>query len=157
EIIGISEDIKIASLYEPPEMYVYVPFAQNAEGFGLLLVEVDGPLENIITPVKNGIAQIDRNLPILDVGTFRSHLDLVLFDERRDAWVAFGVSILTLFLGLIGIYSVVALIVARRRKEIGIRIALGAERDDVLRLILGHVVRLTGVGLSVGLAGGVLA
>jgi ABC-type antimicrobial peptide transport system permease subunit len=138
-------------------MYVYVPFAQNLQGFGLVLVETDGPLDNIITPVKNGLAQLDKSLPILDIGSFDRHLNVVLFDERRDAWVAFGVSVLTLFLGVIGIYSVVSLIVAKRRREIGIRIALGAGRADVLRVILGHVVRMTGVGLCLGLAGGVIA
>ena len=157
EIVGIAEDIKIAGLYEPPDMYVYVPFAQNPQGFGLLLVETDGSIDNIITPVKNGLAQIDKSLPILDIGSFDRHLNVVLFAERRDAWVAFGVSVLTLFLGMIGIYSVVSLIVARRRREIGIRIALGAERADVLRVVLGHVVRMTSVGLCLGLAGGVIA
>jgi predicted permease len=157
EIVGIAEDIKIAALYERSAMYVYVPFAQNPQGFGLLLVETDGPIDSIITPVKNRLAQLDKNLPILDIGSFDRHLNVVLFAERRDAWVALGVSILTLFLGMIGIYSVVSLIVARRRREIGIRIALGAERADVLRLILGHVVRMTGIGLGLGLAGGVIA
>jgi putative ABC transport system permease protein len=157
EIVGIAEDIKIAGLYEQPDTYVYVPFAQNPQGFGLLLVETAGATDGIITPVKNGLAQLDKNLPILDIGSFASHLNVVLFDERRDALVAFGVGVLALFLGMIGIYSVVSLIVARRRREIGIRIALGAERADVLRLILGHVVRMTGIGLGLGLAGGVIA
>jgi putative ABC transport system permease protein len=157
EIVGVAEDIKIAGLYEQPDMYVYVPFAQHPQGFGLLLVETDGPIENIITPFKNGLAQLDKSLPILDIGSFERHLNVVLFGERRDAWIALGISVVALFLGMIGIYSVVSLIVARRRREIGIRIALGAERADVLRLILGHVVRMTGVGLCLGLAGGVIA
>jgi hypothetical protein len=83
EIVGIAEDIRISGLYEPAEMYVYVPYAQDQQGFGLLLVEAETDVAALIAPVKQQIAQVDANVPVLIVSSFaerspehcRSHHD----------------------------------------------------------------------------------
>jgi putative ABC transport system permease protein len=157
EVIGVAENNKIAGLYEDQEMYVYVPYAQDQQSFGLLLVEVAGDPTSVFGSVKSVIAGIDSNLPVLDTGTFSGHMEMILYEERRDASIGVAVSVVSFFLGVVGIYGVVSLLTARRMKEIGIRIALGAKRSDVLRLVFGDVLRLTAIGAGLGIAGGVIA
>jgi predicted permease len=157
EIVGVAEDIRIGSLYEPPEMYVYVPYAQHPQGFGLLLVESAADLTAVIGPVKQRIAEVDANVPVLSVGSFAEHMRLLLYEDRRNAWIGLGAALLALTLGAIGVYGVVALVTARRTKEMGIRVALGAERRQLLRLLLGRGAILAVAGAALGVAGGVAA
>ena len=154
EVVGVAENHKIADLYEPPEMYLYVSYAQQPQFFGVLLVEVRGEPRQVYGPVRSRIAEIDPTLPVLDVGSFAGHMQGVLYPQRRDASVALGISLIALLLSAVGIYGVIALVTARRTREIGIRMALGARRGDVLRLVLGKGLRLAGAGVLLGLAGG---
>jgi putative ABC transport system permease protein len=156
EIVGVAEDIRIGGLHEPPEMYVYVPYAQQPQSFGLLLVETEGDVAGVIAPVKQQMAAIDAQLPVLSVSSVANHVDLLLYDDRRNAWVGLAVAALALTLGAVGVYGVVSLVTARRRKEIGIRVALGAERGQLLRLLLGRGVVLASAGATLGIAGGLL-
>jgi predicted permease len=157
EIVGIAEDIRIGGLHEPPEMYVYVPFAQHAQEFGLLLVEAQNDSASIVGTIKQRIAEIDPALPVLSVGSFAQHMDLLLYEERRNAWVALAVSLLALTLGAVGVHGVVSLVTARRAKEIGIRLALGSSRAQLLGLLLGRATGLALGGAALGIAGGVVA
>jgi predicted permease len=158
EIVGVAENGKIASLYEAPEMYVFVPFAQQGQGFGLLLAETAAPPDaSLMTAVRRAIATIDRDLPILDVSTLERHRSSLLAEERRDALVAGAAGLLALALGSVGVYGVVSLVTLRRTKEIGIRIALGARRGDVLRLVLGSGARLALAGCVLGGLAGLAA
>jgi len=156
-IVGIAEDSKIANLYEEQQSYVYVPYAQDRQSFGLLLVEFDGKAAAAVAPVRQAIREIDSALPILASGSLASHLDLILYDQRRDASVALGISVLALFLGIVGVYGIVSLVTKRRTREIGIRMALGAARSEVRRLVLGRVLKLAAVGVVIGIVGGGLA
>ncbi len=157
EIVGVAEDIRIGGLYEPPEMYVYVPFAQDPQGFGLLLVESATDLSAVIAPVKQRIAGVDASVPVLAVSSFAEHMRLLLHEDRRNAWIGLGVALLALTLGAVGVYGVVALVTARRTKELGIRGALGADRRQLLRLLLGRGAMLAIAGAALGIAGGVAA
>lgn len=157
EIVGVAEDIRISGLYESPEMYIYVPYAQDAQSFGLLLVEGQGDLSTVVGSVKRRIAAIDPAVPVLTVGSVASHMQRLLYEDRRNAWVALGIAWLALTLGAVGVHGVVSLVVARRMKEIGIRIVLGAGRREVTRLMLGRGVRLAAAGAALGIAGGVAA
>jgi putative ABC transport system permease protein len=157
EIVGVAEDIRIGGLYEPPEMYVYVPYSQDAQDFGLLLVEAAVDPASIVPAVKRRIAEIDRSLPVLNVSSFAQHMDLLLYEDRRNAWVAIAIAILALTLGAVGVHGVVTLVTARRTKEIGIRVVLGAERRQLFRLLLGKGLRLALIGSALGIGGGVAA
>jgi predicted permease len=157
EIVGVAEDIRIGGLYERAEMYVYVPYAQDAQSFGLLLVEAHGDPASIIAAVKRRIAEIDPALPVLKVSSFAEHMNLLLYEDRRNAWVALAIALLALTLGAVGVHGVVSLVTARRTKEIGIRVVLGAGRGQLLRLLLGRGVRLAVTGAALGIAGGVAA
>lgn len=157
EIIGVAEDIRIGGLYEPPEMYVYVPYAQDQQSFGLLLVETATDTSAVIAPVRQRIAAVDAKIPVLTVGSVAQHMEQLLYDDRRNAWIGFAVGLLALTLGAVGVFGVVSLVTARRTREIGIRVALGAERRQLLRLLLGKGFILAAVGAVLGIAGGLAA
>jgi hypothetical protein len=108
EIVGVAEDIRIGGLYEPPEMYVYVPFAQDVQSFALLLVEAQGDPASIVGPVKHQIAGIDPALPVLNISSLGTHMRLLLYEGRRNAWIALAVAFLALTLGAVGVHGVVA-------------------------------------------------
>jgi predicted permease len=157
EIVGVAEDIRIGGLYEAPEMYVYVPYAQDPQGFGLLLVETHGDSAGLVGPIRRSLAAVDPVVPVLEVSSFADHMNRLLYEERRNAQVAFAVALLALTLGAVGVHGVIALVTARRTREIGIRVALGAGRGDLLRLLLGRSVRLVAAGTMLGMAGGLAA
>jgi predicted permease len=157
EIVGVAEDIRIGGLYEAPEMYVYVPYAQDPQEFGLLLVETRGDAAGLVGPVRRSLAAIDANVPVLEVSSFTDHMSRLLYEERRNAQVALAIALLALALGAVGVHGVIALVTARRTREIGIRVALGAGRADLLRLLLGRSVRLVAAGAAMGIAGGLSA
>jgi predicted permease len=157
EIVGVVEDIRISGLYESPEMYIYVPYAQDAQSFGLLLVEAQGDPLVIVAAVKRRIAEIDPALPVLSVSSFAEHMNLLLYEDRRNAAVALAIALLALTLGAVGVYGVVSLLAARRTKEIGIRVVLGARRGQLVRLLVGRGVWLAALGSVLGMAGGIVA
>jgi predicted lysophospholipase L1 biosynthesis ABC-type transport system permease subunit len=158
-IVGVAEDIKIADLYEEPEMYVYVPFAQDPQGFGLLLIETSGasPAEAILPAAKAEMARLAPGVPVLMTGSFRLHMRAILYEARRDAWIAAGTGALALLLTSIGLYGLLALVTNQRRREIGIRMALGATRHEIIRLVVGRGLALALVGSVAGVLAGLAA
>jgi predicted permease len=157
EIVGVAEDIRIGGLFEAPEMYVYVPYAQDQQGFGLLLVEAQGDTAAVVGSVKQRLAEIDPAIPVLAVSSFAEHMNLLLYEDRRNAWIGFAIALLALALGAIGVHGVVSLVTARRTREIGLRVVLGADRRQLLWLLLGKGVRLALLGAALGIAGGLAA
>jgi predicted permease len=157
EIVGVAEDIRISGLFEAPEMYVYVPYAQDQQAFGLLLVEAQGDTAAVVGSVKQRLAEIDPAIPVLAVSSFAEHMNLLLYEDRRNAWIGFAIALLALALGAVGVHGVVSLVTARRTREIGLRVVLGADRRQVLWLLLGKGVRLALVGAILGIAGGLAA
>jgi hypothetical protein len=149
-IVGVSEDIKIADLYEEPEMYVYVPFAQDPQGFGLVLIETGGVAgaEAILPAARAEISRLVPDVQVLMTGSFDLHMSTVLYEERRDAWIAAGTGALALLLTTVGLYGLVALVTNQRTREIGIRMVLGASRREIVRLVVGR-------GLALAVAGSV--
>ncbi len=157
EIVGVAEDLKIASLYDDPEMYVYLPFSQQGTGFALLLVEVEGDPEHVFSPIRKQLAELDPSVPVLATSSMRAHMDRVLQDERMYASVGLSLSGLALLLGGVGLYGVVALVATRRSREVGIRLALGARRGNVLRQVIGNGLRLALGGVALGVVGSAAA
>jgi predicted permease len=145
-IVGVAEDIKVADLYEEPEMYVYVPYAQDPQGFGLVFIETSGEADAILKAAKTEIGRLAPDVPVLMTGSFDLHMRTVLYEERRDAWIAAGTGALALLLTAVGLYGLVALVTTQRTREIGIRMVLGASRREIVRLVVGR-------GLSLALAG----
>ncbi len=155
EIVGVAEDIRIGGLYEPPEMYIYVPYAQDPQSFGLVLVEAATDVAAVIGPAKQQIAEVDTNVPVLAVSSFAEHMSALLYEDRRNAWIGLAAALLALTLGGVGVYGVVSLVTARRTREMAIRAALGAGRRDLMRVLLGRGAGLAAAGAALGIAGGV--
>jgi hypothetical protein len=155
-IVGVSEDIKIADLYEEPEMYVYVPYAQDPQGFGLVLIETGGAseAETILPAAKAEIARLAPDVPVLMTGSFDLHMRTVLYEERRDAWIAAGTGALALLLTTVGLYGLVAMVTNQRTREIGIRMVLGASRGEIVCLVVGRGLTLALAGSVAGILGG---
>lgn len=154
EVVGTVEDGRIASLDEPPEMYVFVPFSQMPQGFALLLVETTGRPESVFAPMRRRIAEMDPEMAVLETSTLDDHRAGILFEQSRDANIGAGVGLLGLVLGMVGLYGVISLLTLARTREIGVRIALGARRSDVMALVLGRGVRMAFAGMLLGVAAG---
>src|SRR5262249_51964695 len=99
------------------------------------------------------IGQLDPNLPIFNVMTMQEHMRLSLFPMYLGVTIVCSFGLLALFLAAIGIYGVMAYMVSQRTREIGIRLALGAKASDVLRLVIGHGIAVTLIGIGIGLSG----
>jgi ABC-type antimicrobial peptide transport system permease subunit len=120
-------------------------------------VGAQGDTAAVVGSVKQRLAEIDPAIPVLAVSSFAEHMNLLLYEDRRNAWIGFAIALLALALGAVGVHGVVSLVTARRTREIGLRVVLGADRRQVLWLLLGKGVRLALVGAILGIAGGLAA
>jgi putative ABC transport system permease protein len=152
EIIGVVEDGKNAYIHEAPQPYGYVLYAQVPWGEGTLLVETTGDPRAIVDPVKREIRALDKGALIFDIITLKQLMHSALWEDRMPALLLGTLALLGMFLATVGLYGVTAFIVNRRTHEIGIRMALGAERHEVVEFILAGSAKLTGAGILIGLA-----
>ena len=149
-IVGIVGDIHQTSLESDPMPEIYVPLDQGSRGSGELLVRTTGDPYDVLPAVKAAALQVVPDVPLRNVRT----MDEVM--ERRAAQRRVSMLLLGLFglLGLViasvGIYGVLAHTVAQRTREIGVRMAIGATRVDVVRMVLMHAATLVGLGLVIG-------
>ena len=150
-IVGVARDGKYRTLGEQPRPFAYFPFSQDYSSFRSAIVRssIDG--REILPAVRAEISALDPDLPMFQILTVPEHGELMLFLPRLVAALVTGLGLLSLVLGTTGLYSIIAYDVSRRTREVGIRIALGADRGRVLRLILWDGMKLVVVGLAIGL------
>jgi predicted permease len=155
EIVGVCADTHYGSLREVPPPIFYLNYRQAPEiDWGLAFAVRTRMARAAITPsLRKAVQSVDRNLPLMDVRTQQEQIDELLMNERVFAELTTGFGVLALVLACIGVYGLMAYSVARRTNEIGIRMALGARREQVLRMVLGEAVWMTAIGIAAGLAG----
>ncbi|HWJ55201.1 MAG TPA: FtsX-like permease family protein, partial [Vicinamibacterales bacterium] len=151
-IVGVAKDGKYRQLNEAPLNYLYLPVAQNYRPDMVLHVRTDGDPALVLPSIHAAVRGIDPNLPLFDVRTVEEHRQISTFIPRLAASLLGFFAVLGLLLAAVGLYGVVGFNAAQRTREIGLRIALGAERRQVLALILSDAAAVVGVGLAAGLA-----
>ena len=150
QIVGVVEDAKISRIHEPPQPYMYFPFAQAPGSEATLIVEAVGDARTVAPMIRSEIRKMAPKVPI-GVSTVHEVMDGALWGDRMAAGFGTVLGLLAIILTTVGLYGVIAYLVNRRRKEFGVRMALGAGRRDVLRLVLGQGLRLAAIGTGVGL------
>jgi predicted permease len=154
EIVGVARDSKYGALVEEPRPLAYLPLAQNHETGMTLYVRAAVPPASLIAAVRGEIQSLEPNLPVPNIQTVNDTIGASLYAPRMGAWLLSLFGGLAALLAAVGIYGVVSFSTSRRTREMGIRLALGAERRDVFLLVLRDGMLLAGIGILIGVAGG---
>jgi len=153
EIVGVVGDVKPESLDGADWLTVYSPYRQTVPNTMVLVLRTNVPPESLATTVEHVVHMADPAQAVADVRSMDEVVDRTVATARFHMLVLAAFSQISFLLAATGIYGVVAYDVSRRTSEIGIRMALGAQPADVMRLVLGQCARLAGLGILLGLAG----
>ena len=156
QVVGLTRTGKYLFLYESPQLFVYFPMAQRYYSSATLLVFSEDDPQRLTGAVREQIRQLDAGLPVFGVTTMEAHVKYgkPLLPARLGAMLVGAFGVLGLVLASVGVYGVVAYSVSQRTQEIGIRTALGAQRWNVLGMVLkqGMTMALIGTGVGIVLA-----
>jgi predicted permease len=152
EIVGVVQDVRSLELRNKAPRFVYVPYRQDPDTTGLTVyLRIAAGSGTSSAAIRQAAQRVDPNLPIVDMKSMALQVDESLFVERMVAALSIAFGSLAALLAALGLYGVMAYAVARRTREIGIRVALGAERSRVLWLVLRDVAMMAAAGVTLGL------
>jgi predicted permease len=153
QVVGLTRTGKYLFLYETPQLYAYFPLAQRYNSGANLFVYTQNDPQQLVSAVRDQISQLDANLPVFAVTTMDAHVQYgkPLLPARLGAMLVGAFGFLGLVLASVGVYGVVSYSVSQRTQEIGIRAALGAQRSNVLGLVLKQGMSMALIGTAVGI------
>jgi predicted permease len=150
-VIGVAADSRYRSVLDQPSSLLYVPLAQNYDSIARLMVSVDGDPSRFKSTLRHAIELANPDLPIRTIDTLPEQVSRSLWRRRAALWLLTLFGVLGLTLACAGVHGVVAYSTMQRTREIGIRMALGADRASVAGLILKQALKLTAIGIVLGL------
>jgi predicted permease len=153
EVVGVVADVRPDSLEEDvSDGMRYYPYSQSANGMASIAVRTDGDPLALTSALTRAIAAADPAQTAFNVGTLESRVDASLASRRLIVWLLTAFAGLALVLALVGIYGLISYVTEQRTNEIGIRMALGAQRGQVVRLVMKGALAWVGIGLAIGIA-----
>jgi predicted permease len=153
QIVGVVADVRSTGLNTPPEADYFLPALQRPETFTTIVVRTNIGPTAMASLVRDVLRTVDPDLPLLQPEALSTRIARTIADRKLALVLLAGFAALALVLASLGVYSVMAHLVAFRTSEIGIRMALGASPRAVMRMVLGHGRRLTFLGIALGIAG----
>jgi len=151
-VVGVVRDVTYTTVGAPPVSFMYLPVYQWYRPDTTLVVRTAAEPIAVAGSIRAALRSLDPNLPLFDVRTMTEHRDMAVFIPRLAATLLGAFGVLALLLATVGLYGLLAFTVSQRTQEIGVRVALGARREDILHLIVGQGLRLTLAGVAIGLA-----
>jgi len=155
-IVGVVGDVHQDGLDAPVQPTMYLAYAQAPEGGMTVVVRASGDAALLTSAVRDAVRAVDPTIPVYDVSTMQEQVSRSILAQRLSGSMIGVFALMALVLATVGVYGLIAYSVAERQHEIGIRLALGAQGQDVRRLVVGQGVRLTLTGVAIGVVGATL-
>jgi len=156
EIVGVVADTRMNGLQGDPTLQAYMPIAQNGQRAGLFVLRANNNPSALGRSIQAAIHEVDPNLPVFNIQTMNDAIDASVGNERLTMVLLIGFAALALVMAAIGVFGVTAYSVSQRTHELGIRMALGANRGSVMALVLRQEMGACLIGVAIGVIGATL-
>jgi hypothetical protein len=150
QVVGVAADHKVLAVGEPPTAFFHVSLNQRPNTYASFIARTRGDSNTLLRDMRRELLALEPNLVFVENQTMTAEVSTTLFPVRAGAWLVSGVGTVTMILAAVGLYGVIAYSVARRTREIGVRMALGAPPSLVLGRVMQHGLLLAVLGVAVG-------
>ncbi len=158
QVVGIARDGKYGEIAEAPQPFLFLPFEQRFRSMMTMVVRTDGDPASLAAPIRAEVQAVGGGVPTFDVRTLDDvYQARAMAPARLTSLVMIGLGVLGTILAVVGLYGVMAYLTSLRKREIGVRMAIGADRASIVRLVLRQGVGVVGVGLAGGIGLAIVA